>query len=311
MIQSYWKSVNIGDPKLIEFFQGAPLVIEEKVDGSQFSFGKINGVLHARSRSKALELEAAEKMFRPAVEYVKSIEDRLPDNLIFRGECLTSVKHNTIKYSRVPNGFVALFGADSPVTGEGTLAKDLLGYGELFGMDVVPTLFELDPGEMSPVELFEQLNAFLPTQSFLGGATIEGVVIKRARDPIYFMDRPIFAKLVSEAFRETHKKAWRETNPAHGDIIRILADELATPQRFEKAIQHLREAGRLENGVRDIGNLIGEVRKDINEECSEYMKEKLFAWASDKVARIASNRVPEWYKKRLEAQLVEDLTAAT
>ena len=41
-------------------------------------------------------------------------------------------------------------------------------------------------------------------------------------------------------------------NPNRGDMIALLIQELTTPARWQKAVQHLREDGKLEGSPRDI-----------------------------------------------------------
>lgn len=59
--------------KAIEGIFDSPVIVEEKIDGSQFSFGLIDGELRCRSKGKELILDAPEKMFSKAVATVREI----------------------------------------------------------------------------------------------------------------------------------------------------------------------------------------------------------------------------------------------
>ncbi len=66
-----------------------------------------------------------------------------------------------------------------------------------------------------------------------------------------------------------------------------------------KAVQHLREAGKLEGSPRDIGLLIEEVRRDIEKECRDEIEAILWKWAWSDVSRLVTRGLPEWYKNLL------------
>lgn len=118
------KILHIGNKQISDLFDGV-VEITEKVDGSQLGFGKVNGELFVRSKGKEQDLDNPDMMFEKAVEYIKSIEDRLPDNMTFYGEYLNKPKHNTLAYDRTPKNGIALFGVYDSVTREH------------FGMDVI------------------------------------------------------------------------------------------------------------------------------------------------------------------------------
>lgn len=65
-LRSYPKVYNFGHRAIVDLMDG-PVVVQEKVDGSQFSAGVIDGKLHCRSHHNALNLDEPPKMFREAV----------------------------------------------------------------------------------------------------------------------------------------------------------------------------------------------------------------------------------------------------
>ena len=170
---------------------------------------------------------------------------------------------------------------------------------------MVPLLF------IGKVESAEQLKAFLETQSFLGGQKIEGVVVKPVDYNHFGLDKKaLMGKYVSEAFKEIHGGEWRKNNPTQNEIVEKVALQYKTPARWHKSVQHLREAGQLEDSPRDIGKLMKEVNIDVLKECETEIKEELFKQAWPKIARIITAGLPEWWKQELLAKQFQSPTDA-
>lgn len=272
------------------------VLVEEKVDGSQFSFGKFTSedgteYLRCKSRGSELNVGVPEKMFVAAVETCKALFPKLHNGWAYRGEVLAKPKHNVLAYNRVPTGNIILFDINH---GE----EKYLSYQDKqmeaanLGLEIVPWIYF---GRVVDIELFR---SFLDRESILGGQKVEGVVIKNysrfGRD-----GKVLMGKFVSEAFKEVHAKEWREQNPKSGDILDRLVLKYRSPARWAKAIQHLRESGQLEQSPRDIGKLIPAVGEDIKTECEEEIKQLLFDWAWPHMKRGTISGLPEWYKEEL------------
>jgi hypothetical protein len=293
---SYPKIYNVGHAAVQDLF--AQIVyVEEKIDGSQFSFGVFDGVLKVRSKGVEMDAAAPEKMFSKAVATAKQLQPLLRDGWTYRAEYLSVPKHNTLAYDRVPEKHLIIFDINS---GE----EQYLTYeekrreAERLGLEAVPLL------QIGKISAASELNALMNRVSVLGGQKIEGLVIKQYT--LFGADKKmLFAKHVSEAFKELHAGDWKERNPNGGDIIERLVSELKTPARWEKAVQHLRERGALENTPRDIGYLLAEIKTDTLAECRKHIEDRLFDWAWAKVQRGIIAGVPEWYKQRLLQQQFE------
>ena len=289
---SYPSIYNMGHKAIEELLKG-PVIVEEKIDGSQFSFGMDTEGVRVRSKGCEMIVDAPEKMFSKAVDTVKEIAPLLTPGWTYRGEYLRTPSHNTLVYSRVPNRHVIIFdinrGHEDYLTPEEKRAEA----GRL-GLECVPVIFQ------GMVESVDAFRAFLETESVLGGQKVEGVVVKPAGYTMFGRDKKcLMGKFVSEAFKESHSAAWKEKNPASGDILETLAGAYNTQARWMKAVQHLREAGKLEETVRDIGSLMKEVPEDIGKECAEEIKEKLWGWAWPHIRRGVTRGLPEWYKEEL------------
>jgi hypothetical protein len=295
--------------------------VEEKVDGSQFSFGLVeasdvdvfypyqgdyrgfsNLALKIRSKGCVMHIDAPEKMFNHAAATVRELADQLIPGWTYRGEFLARPKHNALAYDRVPKGNIILFDVNSGDQ-EYLSYEDKANEASRLGLEVVPLLYS------GRVDSVEQFRRFLSTVSVLGGQAIEGVVVKPTNYDLYGQDKKVLmGKFVSEAFKEIHRKSWGESNPTTKDIISRIVDSYATPARWNKAIQHLREAGKLVEDVRDIGPIIKEIPSDVLKECEDDIKDELFKFAWPHIRRGLSRGFPEYYKDQLLKRSFEDET---
>lgn len=299
-IWSYPKVWNLGHPALEALLDG-DVVIQEKVDGSQFSW-RWDGEddLDLRSKGAVIHRAAPDKMFARAVESVEGRLHKLHPGWVYRGEYLMKPKHNALFYSRVPEGNIILFDVETEPD-RFLPPEELALHADHIGLEHV-TQFTCAPTHEEYMKLLE-------LESALGGVRIEGVVVKNYGQ--FGKDgKVLMGKHVSEAFKETHKKEWKAGNPTARDVVQTLIDELRTPARWGKAVQHLAEAGELEHDPRDIGKLIKEVQRDLEEEEVEYVKQKLYDHFFPQIRRGASGGVAEWYKAQLfERQFEEKIQA--
>lgn len=299
---SYPSIFAIGHRALAELLLD-PVIVEEKVDGSQFSFGVFTQEpgtdgdecpppeLRVRSKGATMISDAPEKMFTKAVESVRQRAALLHPNWTYRAEYLAKPKHNALTYNRVPEGHLMVF--DINMGHEEYMSyADKAAECKRVGLECVPLVYE------GRIESAEQFRAMLDRESALGGPKIEGVVVKNYGR--FGADKKaLMGKFVSEAFKEIHSREWKDANPGQKDVLTKLVDELRSPQRWAKAVQHLRERGALTDSPRDIGPLIHEVQADIRKEAVEHVAERLVAWAMPHVMRGAVGGLPEWYKEAL------------
>jgi hypothetical protein len=301
MIHSYPSVYQIGH-KAIELLFGGEVLVEEKVDGSQFSFGVLDGELTCRSKGKIQIIDAPDKMFNKAVATIKEFEPNLHPNWTYRCEYLEKPKHNTLCYSRTPAK--NLIGYDIMTEN----AEEYLSYEEKkaeferIGLEIVPMFYQ---GKIDSFEVFKSL---LETESILGGTLIEGVVVKNYT---YFTmeKKPAMGKYVSERFKEVHATDWNSRNPTGADIVTQVITEYKTDARWNKAIQHLREQGLITDTPKDIGALIGEVSKDVYKECVDEIKQRLFDHYWKQIQRGVTSGLPEWYKDKITQSAFEEHSA--
>jgi len=288
------------------------VVIQEKIDGSQVSFaleyvGIVDGRIVADHipvvRSKNQVVQDGNKMFQMTLDWVRgaAAAGLLNPDYIYRGECVSSLKHNTLTYERVPNGGVVLFDIYDRVNDKMLDPQSLFAESERIGLESVQCL--VDYGTADTEACLHMLEDATPT---LGGERIEGVVIKRYDLPGpqafgHTTDAQGFlkVKLVSNDFKELHHKDWKGRNPNGKDLIANLIEVYGTPQRFAKSVQHLREEGKLVDEPKDIGLLIPAVIEDIIAECGDDIAKAIAKHYGKQVYNGISKKVPSYYKEEV------------
>lgn len=290
MITQYPSIYTIGHKAIKDIFV-TPVVVEEKIDGSQFSFKKISETeWEAKSKNCSLNGDIP-SLFKPAVDTMVGLLPQLKTGWSYRGEAICRPKHNTLCYGRAPKEGLILFDIDDGL--ENYLSrKEKEDEAKRLGLEIVPVLFE------GTVENFETLKELLETESYLGNVKIEGFVVKNYS--LFTIDKKaMMGKFVSEAFKEKHNKDWKNANPGRNDVLANLIAIYRHENRWVKAVQHLRDAGQLKGEPSDIGPLMKEIALDIQKEETEIIKDKLFQWAWKYIAKGATSGFPEFYKELL------------
>lgn len=297
-IPSYPSIYALGHRAIADIFS-SPVVIEEKVDGSQFSMSIDAETLKlsCRSKGKDIVIDAPEKMFMTAVEIAKWLP--LHIGWTYRCEYLSKPKHNTLAYARVPRKHLIVFDV---MTGPETYLTptEKRAEADRIGLECVPCFYDgtgFIGGEAMGISE-GRAEELLQNDSILGGCKVEGFVVKNYA--IFTPDKKIaIAKYVSEAFKEKHKHEWKKSNPTAGDFVQHIIGELKTEARWNKAIQHLRDDGRLDKSPKDIGALIKEVQMDAAKEEEQSIKDSLYQHFWPQIQRGIIAGLPEWYKEKL------------
>lgn len=298
MIKAFPKIFQLGTKYIDTIFEDE-VEISEKIDGSMFAFGKINNELFIRSKGKQLFFDNPEKLFQEGVEYIESIQNKIPNNHIFYAEYLKKPKHSCLAYDRIPKNHLILFGVCSE---KEVFSKNLEEYAKLLDIESVPILFK------GKINNSEELLKYLELTSILGGQKIEGVVVKNYNKTVLVGGQvmPIMnGKYVSEAFKEVHNKNWKKDNTGKGKF-ETFVESFKTDARWNKAIIHLKEKGELEETPRDIGKLMKEVKEDIIKEEKENIKDFLYKTFSGQILRTAVRGFPIWYKEKLLKENIDE-----
>lgn len=293
-IYPFPKIFKLGHRNVKAIFDG-DVEITEKVDGSQFNFGVVNGELCMRSKGAVVYPECPDKLFAEAVEYVLSIKDLLRNGIVYHCEYLKKPRHNVLCYGRVPKNHLMCFGISKH---DGTFMEVQREAWSLeIGVEPVPVIYR------GKVDGFGFISELLNNDSVLGNTKIEGVVIKNYSQQLLIGGQciPVMsAKYVSEAFKERHGQD-AKTFKTKGRIEDFMQSFRAEP-RWRKAVQHLRERGELDGSPRDIGDLMKEVHQDIVTECKDEIVDFLWKEYSKKIKRVATAGLAEWYKEQLEKE---------
>lgn len=278
------------------------VVVQEKVDGSQFGFGvNEDGELVCRSKSTPQQLDGPDKMFTKATEYLKSISDKItsfPRDTYFYCEYLSSKKHNTLSYENVPKNNLVLF--DCVLGGKYVTREALVSYAETLEIDVIPELYR---GEAD----VEKVKSLLKTESYLVGEGIEGVVVKNYTQTILLGGQifPLFTKFVNEEFKERHGLDWATRTPKGG--LQAYIQGFATPARWLKAIYWLRDKNELTNSPKDIGPILKRIQFDVVDEEKENIKNELYKIFHDDILRASIRGFPQYYKLKLLENLNDQI----
>lgn len=240
---------------------GAPIVIEEKIDGANASFKLENGELLAFSRNTQLD---AENNLRGFYQWVQENIDKdlLNNGVTYYGEWTAPHKMN---YGENHHKFY-LFDALS-VDGEFAKRSILEEVAKEFGIEIAPLFYQ---GEFISQE---QINSYIGKSSL--GEVGEGVVIKLDKE-IHEDDRVVL-KFVSDYFKES--KFVAKKNPVNsGCALTDFVDATLTDARVSKMLHKLVDEGKLEEdySIQDMGvilkNLGGSLFEDIiNEEMDELL----------------------------------------
>ena len=150
IISSYPSVFAIGHKAIIDIFS-LPVIIEEKIDGSQFSMMKKDGELFCRSKGTQLDIINPESMFKKAVEVAENLD--LHDDWIYRCEYLSKPKHNTLVYARIPVKNLILFDVE---ISESSFLKyeDKLKEASRIGIECVPLITQ---GIIASINKFNEL----------------------------------------------------------------------------------------------------------------------------------------------------------
>lgn len=290
MIRSFPKVFAIGTKYISDIFNGE-VEVSEKIDGSQFNFGKtMDGVLWFKSRNKQLFIEDPQ-MFSLAIQHVLKIKEQIGYGVAYHCEYLMKPKHNTICYGRVPHNNLIMFGCSRD---DGSFIGNYEAWAEAIEIESVPIFFK------GKIESIEELKLLLERESVLGNSKVEGIVIKNYNRPCWVgnvVSEITCGKYVSEAFKEKHIHEWKlNTNKGQ---LETLIESYRAEGRWVKAIQHLKEKGELTEEPKDIGPLIKEVHNDVEGEDKEEIKEALWKIFKKEIMNKSTAGLPEWYKERI------------
>lgn len=225
----YPKVKTLGSKENVGIWAGK-VYVEEKIDGANFRFGILDDVFRIGSRNVDLtnvNPKDYPKRFRPAIMYAMEIKDNLEPNMIYFAE------------ATIPHSIQYDFSKMPPIIGfdiYDAVKCRFLNYDEkikLFekaDIEVVPLVKVLND---MPTK--DELENIIPMSKFYDGSA-EGVVFKN-------YEAQIFAKLVSEKFKEVRKDVFGRTKKEMKDDTVKFVEYAFSPARIEKKIYELMDEG--------------------------------------------------------------------
>lgn len=285
MISDYGKVYTVGHRDIRRLFDG-PVVVQEKIDGSQFSATVDSaGQLYCRSKSRFLShvADGEKGLFAPSIQHLLTVKDKMVPFGVYRFEAVSRPKHNVLAYERVPAGNLVLY--DLKFNNVLDAGHEMLEeQAEELGVEPVQEIYI---GETSESALADHLIA----KPMLGGAMMEGVVIKN-----YALG--LKGKLVAPRFQEIMHS--RPPKTPRESPVTDLGRKYCSEARWEKAIAHLREAGAIgpEPARSDVGVIIKEVQRDVLEECGADIRNELFTAYAKSLRGEWIKGFPEWYLRQ-------------
>ena len=287
--------------------QTLPVYVSEKLDGSNVSIhcievidsdGSCEGTRkELKLGSRTRWIDPHNKQFACFTAWVKAHEEVLlvtmkPGEVLWGEFCNN---HNVLQYDRrSPFILFDMTYDDLRDNRQYITPESWALYKQKRGWDFIEcTSFMFFRGGLSDISA-KYLNDLLSTQSLLGGQR-EGVVIKHY-DATDDYGQPLFAKIVKDDFKESHKEVYGDP----GDSIeQTLCQLVFNEARFHKGIQRLRDNGEYTETMKDMGKLLSTIQKDIEEESmpdiATYLVGKF--WPSAK--KIVNHKIVTRYKQQL------------
>lgn len=261
--------------------------LTEKIDGSQISWHKTDNQLYIHGKNTQIypSEQPIQKTYKGAVEHLLSVQASIIDNTYYYGEALQIPRHNAIKYDRIPKGHIVLWAVKN-LDGLWQNLSNLEAHANTIGI------------ECSSVP--KQENG--QTISQLGGIA-EGVVYSCISE-----DKKTITKYkdVAESFLEVKKDLKERKKAMRGvknDAWAEFKDRFRTQARWDKSIQHLRDAGVLTNTEGDIGLLFKEVMQDILLEETKTIEEFFNKTFRKELLKHATTGLADYYKEFLKTVL--------
>lgn len=299
-IPKFQKIHALGHRDVANIFDG-PVEITEKLDGSQFAFGVVDGELVYRSKGRQIPHYSVQEndLFYPTIQHVEALYEagRIPEQYFYYGEAFCGPKHSTLRYSVTPRGHLALWGVSTQDGADWFPYDGVTTFAQSMDLDQVA---RIDLGDDVTAEAIVAYVASAP-ESQLGGVALEGVVIKNFDQTSYERDLVhtlTCAKYVNEQFKETNATVWKSENTP-GGRWNAFKGQFVTEARCNKVIMRMAEDGILRGEPKDIGQFINYIQRDIGEECKQEITEFLWQHFGKELLREATKGAPEWYKEQL------------
>ena len=280
------------------------VIIQEKIDGSQFTICRKGNEVHYYNKHKKKDPRGS--TFRNSWLYLQGKTHFLKEHYSYHGEALRTRQSNTVAYERCP--FWVIYEIVRPdntiLTPEemDELLKDtpfetvqiLYDNG---GTGAVENKADIDLAAIT-TKLMAQIEAG-EIKSSLGG-TPEGFVLKVLNAPHKDRTKISRFKFVRKAFKEANSSK-RERLPEVSDeeFIQALGDVYNCEPRFQKAVQHLQEDDRWGTDMdKNIHPMVDELDNDLLKQDIDEIKTQLFIRFFPQISKAARVGLREFLNAR-------------
>lgn len=269
-------------------------VVTEKIDGANFRFA-LDPELGIRWGSRNVDYtyvrpEDWPKRFEKQWKWVIEHADFLEPNFIYFAEAVIphSIQYDWERFE------APLIGFDAWDTNTETWVAypENKRMFEAIGLPFVPIVAEFDG--VPNVEDFEKL---IPKSQFYDGIA-EGVVIKN-------YERGIFAKVVSEKFKEVNRSVFGKPKKEIKDETEKWFEYLFSPRRIEKLINSLLDEGRDLN-MRLMKDLIYRTMRDAAEEEAYELFKRANAVDFRRMRKMLSKRCQNILQRKMALRSIGD-----
>ena len=270
--------------------------IQEKVDGSQFSFYNDGKTLRFFNRGKK-KLPPYAGPFKRTANALSHLD--FPTGVVFHGEAIGSRQHNVLTYGRMPRYGFVLFGAERD--NKHLTPSELTKLAKETDLELAPIIYVNKDESVDPYEkICELMQERL--QSFLGGDA-EGMVLKHLS---YTNSKGEVCaskfKFVYPKFQEVHKNKRTKHVETVDGFLEGLVTWFPLQPRLSKAAFRLRDNGKIDidsddpetrrrNGTR----VKRELRRDLEKECEQLIKDELWVFFSKRILDAAVEGAVEEY----------------
>ncbi len=298
-LKTYPKVHHLGDPMLDGILDGK-IIVEEKIDGSQFriKWDADHQQVECASRRVEFKDNGVEGSFKKIVDHIEDVFKNLKwDKTTYLwGEYLGGVKQNSLVYERVPKNNLMIFDGFREKDGwfnhemKEEVAKQL-------DVECVAQIWDGDGKDFTS----KTIDQILKKYSALGPVIPEGIVVKNygkyfdAGKYSWMEGWWMVGKFVRKEFQELNKASHLGDRDKLANIKATYNNEA----RWNKAVQKLKDEGKLEHNMRDMAFLIREVMTDVTDECSQDIKDRLFKIYGRDIVKSSTRGLAEFYNKKL------------
>lgn len=253
-------------------FEGARIVVWEKIDGANASFKREGDTVLAFSRNNQLDEHNTLGGFFEWVQGNIKAED-LKDGVIYFGEYTNPHK---INYGENTKKFF-LFDVYNEITEKYEPLQIVKYEAERLSLNLAPIFYE---GEFQSLE---HIMEFVGKSQLAPDGIGEGVVIKNYSYTDRFGNQ-IFTKIVTKSFQETNGGKVKEFKVSKDPLTSFIEDTV-TEARVEKMLHKLVDEGKLKEdyAIEDMGTILKLLGSSVYE---DVMKEE-----ADTLAKVIKNRV--------------------